>query len=120
MQVALRTHTTHFQRSNPLATSMHKRVVLHVYFFKLQTFIGQTRRNPLKNKILKIAEEMKILGTTFSNSLSWDSNTEDLVRRVNKYMLLLKKIRSFGALTADMVDLWKTYCRPILVQSAVV
>ena len=35
-------------------------------------------------------------------------------------MLLLKRIKSFGASPSDMVDLWKTYCRSILEQSAVV
>ena len=35
-------------------------------------------------------------------------------------MLLLKKIQSFGASAEEMVDIWKTYCRSILEQSAVV
>ena len=35
-------------------------------------------------------------------------------------MLLLKKIHSFGASTNEMVELWISYCRSVLEQSAVV
>ena len=63
---------------------------------------------------------MKILGTTINNSLTWDTNTDEIIKKVNKRMLFLKKIKSFGASTNEMVDLWKIYCRSILEQSAVV
>ena len=35
-------------------------------------------------------------------------------------MLLVKKIQGFGASSEEMVDIWKTYCRSILEQSAIV
>ena len=65
-------------------------------------------------------QQMKILGTTIDNKLNWDKNTDEIIKKVNKRMLLLKKIKSFGASPSDMVDLWKIYCRSILEQSAVV
>ena len=34
--------------------------------------------------------------------------------------VVTKKIKSFGASTIEMVDLWKIYCRSMLEQSAVV
>ena len=63
---------------------------------------------------------MKILGTIISDTLSWNSNTSQLIKRVNKQMLLLKKILSFCAATEEMIHLWKIYCRSIVEQSAVV
>ena len=63
---------------------------------------------------------MKILGTTITNSLSWNKNTRILVQKVNKRMLLIKKIQSFGASVEELVHLWIVYCRSVLEQSAVV
>ena len=42
------------------------------------------------------------------------------IKKVNKRMLLIKKIYSFGASTSELVHLWKIYCRSVLEQSSVV
>ena len=44
----------------------------------------------------------------------------NIIKKVNKRMLLLKKIHNFGASPEDMVQLWKIYCRSVLEQSSVV
>ena len=41
-----------------------------------------------------------------------------ITAKVNKRMLLLKKILSFGATIEEMVHLWKLYCRSKIEQSA--
>ena len=51
-----------------------------------------TTRIQLENENIEVVEHMKILGTTINNTLSWDKNTEEIVKKVNKRMLLLKKI----------------------------
>jgi hypothetical protein len=63
---------------------------------------------------------MKILVTIITDDLSWDENTNELIKKVNKRMLLIKKIHSFEASTNEMVELWISYCRSVLEQSAVV
>ena len=62
---------------------------------------------------------MKILGTIINNKLDWNPNCKNLINKVNKRMLLLRKIHSFGASQSDMVHLWIVYCRSVLEQSAV-
>ena len=61
---------------------------------------------------------MKILGTIITNDLKWDRNSDELVSKANKRMILLKKLQSFGATREEMVHLWILYCRSILEQSA--
>ena len=79
-----------------------------------------TTRLSNNNMNIDVVPEMKILGTIIKNDLSWNKNTQNIVQKVNKRMLLIKKILSFGASTQEMVHLWTVYCRSILEQSAVV
>ena len=42
-------------------------------------------------------------------NLSWDKNTKPILQKVNKRMLLIKKIQSFGASLEELVHLWIVY-----------
>ena len=77
-------------------------------------------RLQLDKSNIVLVNSMKILGTIIKYDLTWDDNTNNIIRKVNKRMLLLKKIHSFGASPEDMVQLWKIYCRSVLEQSSVV
>ena len=79
-----------------------------------------TTRIQLNENSIEVVDQMKIIGTTIDNKLNWDTNTQNIIQKVNKQMLLLKNIKSFGASTIGMDDLWKIYCRYILEPSAVV
>ena len=53
-----------------------------------------TRLN-LNNENLEIVKHAKLLGVTISDDLKWDLNTENLVKRANARMELLRKVASF-------------------------
>ena len=78
-----------------------------------------TARLKVNNTNIDIVDSMKILGTTLNNQLDWNQNCRDIVSKVNKRMVFLRKIRSFGASKSEMVHLWVQYCRSVLEQSAV-
>ena len=63
---------------------------------------------------------MKILGTIFTDRLSWNENCDTIVRKVNARMQLIRKVWSFGSSHQEMVHLWKTFCLSVLEQSCVV
>ena len=73
-----------------------------------------TTRLSLNDSNIEIVDHMKILGTTITNDLKWDRNSDELISKANKRMLLLKKVQSFGATREEMVHLWILYCRAIL------
>ena len=50
-----------------------------------------TTRLELKNLNIDFVKEMKLLGTTISNDLSWNTNTENIVKKVYLRMQLLRK-----------------------------
>ena len=77
-------------------------------------------RLQIKDKDIQVVDKIKILGTTFTNKITWDENCSILIRKVNARMQLLRKVWSFGSSITEMVHLWKTYCLSILEQSCVV
>ena len=74
----------------------------------------------LNHTNIEVVDRMKILGTVITDKLTWDENCNEIIKKVNKRMLLLKKILSFGATKEEMVHIWIVYCRSLLEQSAVV
>ena len=77
-------------------------------------------RMKLNNINVQLVNEMKILGPIVTNNLSWNQNTHEFIKKVNKRLMSLKKIQSFGANTQEMVHVWTVYCNWVLEQSAVV
>ena len=76
-------------------------------------------RLKLNDSNIQVVEKMKILGTIITNKLSWSENCDNLVKKVNARIQLLRKVRSFGSTVEEMVGLWKTYCLSVLDQSCV-
>jgi hypothetical protein len=79
----------------------------------------QTRLK-LNNQNIETVDQIKILGTVITNSLSWNENCSMIIKKVNARMQLLRKVWSFGSSLEEMVNLWKTYCLCILEQSCAV
>ena len=77
-------------------------------------------RLQLKSQNIEVVKKMKILGTIFTDRLSWNENCDTIVRKVNARMQLIRKVWSFGSSYQEMVHLWKTFCLSILEQSCAV
>ena len=79
-----------------------------------------TTRLNLNGSNIQAVDQMKILGTVVNTNLSWDDNCQELIRKVNARMQLLRGVQSFGASKEEMVHLWIIFCRSVLEQSCVV
>ena len=79
-----------------------------------------TTRLNLKGANIEIVDKMKILGTIVKTNLSWDDNCDNLIKKVNARMQLLRGVQSFAATKIEMVHLWAIFCRSVLEQSCVV
>ena len=60
----------------------------------------------LKQEPLEIVNEVKLLGVVITSDLKWHRNTEEIVKKANKRMLLLNKASKF---TSQITDLTKIY-----------
>ena len=79
-----------------------------------------TTRLNLKGTNIQIVGQMKILGTIVNSNLSWNDNCNELIRKVNARMQLLRGVQNFGASKEQMVHLWIIFCRSVLEQSCMV
>lgn len=77
-------------------------------------------RLKLNNENLEIVKHAKLLGVTISDDLKWDLNTENLVKRANARMELLRKVASFTTSIEEKKNIYILYIRSILEQSCVV
>ena len=62
--------------------------------------------------------ETKLLGNILTNDLTWQRNTEELVKRAYAKMKMLRKLSSFGAPHNDMKQVYISFIRSLLEQSS--
>ena len=69
---------------------------------------------------IEVVDKILILGTTFTNNLTWTENCDILIKKVNARVRLLRKLWSFGSSREKNVHLWKVYCLSVLKRSCMV
>ena len=69
---------------------------------------------------IEVLNSTKLLGTIISNDLKWDLNTEEIVKKANSRMQLLRQVASFGASKQEMKIIYFAYVRSQLEKSATV
>ena len=88
-------------------------------FNQTQKYQFQTRIS-MNGETLPIVDSAKLLGTVISSDLSWDKNTADIVKRANPRLQLLLKASEYTSDLKDLKQIYITYIRSVLEQSAVV
>ena len=90
---------------------------------KSKTMIFNNTRNyqfstrlTLEGQILETVQEQKLLGTILTEDLKWDRNTEEIVRKANGRLQLLRKVSSFGADVSDLKLIYVMFIRSLLEQ----
>ena len=73
----------------------------------------------MKDQVLEIVDEAKLLGTYITSDLKWDKNTDFLVKEANKRMRLLHAASKFIKDKKILIQLYYTHIRCRLEQSAV-
>ena len=74
----------------------------------------------INGSILDQVQSTKLLGVIISDDLSWHQNTQELCKKANKRMIILRKLREFDVSTKDMLTIYVLYIRGTLEQSSVV
>ena len=77
-------------------------------------------RLQMEGNNLEVVKKIRLLGTIITEDLSWNENTAMIVKKANARLELLRKISSFGASVTDLKDIYLTFVRSILEQSATV
>ena len=74
----------------------------------------------LNDKLLNQVKETRLLGVVINENLTWQSNTDFLVKKAYKRMTMLHKLYEFGLSVGEMKEIYILYIRSILESSAVV
>ena len=69
---------------------------------------------------IEVVKETKLLGTIITDRLTWDRNSEELIKKGFKRMSLLVKAATFTTSKMDLKNIYLTFIRSIIEQSAVV
>ena len=88
--------------------------------FQLTDNYQFTTKLSLNNANLEIVKKTKLLGVILTDDLKWDENTNELVRKANSRMELLRKVARFTSSIQDLRNIYILYVRSILEQSCVV
>ena len=68
----------------------------------------------LDNQELDVVEEIRLLGLTFRSDMRWVSNTENMVKKANKRLWLLRRLRSLGANQDQLLEVYTRQIRCIV------
>ena len=77
-------------------------------------------RLSINGKLLDQVSETRLLGVVISDDLSFNSNTDYIVKKAYKRMLMLHKLYDFNVPVHEMLDIYVSYIRSIVENSAVV
>ena len=74
-------------------------------------------RPSIEDVILEIIEETKLLGVIVTNDLTWNKNTQNLVKRANARLRLLHRLSEFEVPIQDLIQIYILFIRSVLEQS---
>ena len=63
---------------------------------------------------LEVVEEIKLLGVSLRSDLKWNSNTQMIVKKANKRLWIVRRLKKMGASDQDLVDMYIKQIRSIL------
>ena len=63
---------------------------------------------------LEVVENIRLLGINIQSDMKWKSNTENLVRKSNRKLWMIRRLKYLGAGQEDLVDIYVKHVRSIL------
>ena len=77
-------------------------------------------RLKIDKETVETVTNTRLLGTIIDQNLCWDLNTQNIVRKANARMEILRRVANFGASVDDMKEIYFLFIRSLLEQSATV
>ena len=77
-------------------------------------------RLKMNDVALPIINKTKLLGTIITDDLKWNANTQEIIKKANQRMLLLRKCPEFTSSIDDLKIIYLSYVRNVIEQSSAV
>ena len=68
----------------------------------------------LENHELEVVDEIRLLGIIIRSDLKWIANTENMVKKANKRLWIIRRLKYLGADQCDLVDIFTKQIRSVL------
>ena len=68
----------------------------------------------LDNQEVEVVEELRLLGVIVRADMTWVSNTENMVKKANKRLWIVRRLKHLGAQQDDLIDLYMKQIRSVL------
>ena len=88
--------------------------------FNFSTKNQFTTNLSVKEENIEMVNEAKLLGTIITSDLSWNRNTEELVKNANKRMRLLHAASKYTSKISNLKTIYTAFIRSKLDHSSVV
>ena len=101
--------------SNHLMLNPAKCHVMQVYFGKKEQPVIDLH---IADHHLEVVEKVKLLGVTIQCDLKWDSQVDNILKKANQKMFMLRKLKAAGLNSQELLIVYKRYIRPLLEYAA--
>ena len=101
--------------SNHLMLNPAKCHVMQVYFGKKEQPVIDLH---IADHHLEVVEKVKLLGVTIQCDLKWDSQVDNILKKANQKMFMLRKLKAAGLNSQELLIVYKGYIRPLLEYAA--
>ena len=108
---------TKWSKDNVLKLNPSKCQALQVYFGKNPLQPGDLR---IGSEPLSYVNEAKVLGLYLENSLKWNTQVDNMLKKANKRLFMLRTLKRFGFSSDELRVVYGGYVRPILEYADVV
>ena len=92
----------------------------HTMIFNFTEKYQFSTRLQLNGENVQVINHTKLLGTIISDDLKWDLNTQNIIKKGNARLQLLRKAAGFSPPIEDLKTIYFSFIRSLLEQSATV
>ena len=68
----------------------------------------------LEENELEVLDEVRLLGLILRSDLKWTSNTENMIKKANKRLWIIRRLKYLGAKDRDLVDVYVKQIRSLM------
>ena len=98
-------------KENDMQPKPEKCHIMHISFLRNQPDFPNFT---LDGKEINTTDNMKLLGVTLQNDLSWDIQTSQMISKASKRMYMLYVLKRFKASAYDLTAVYQMYICPVL------
>ena len=110
LQVDLDDFTT-WSKNNHLKLNPSKCQALEICFSKSAPLHTDLM---IGNEKLSYVNKAKVLGIWLQSDLKWDTQIDNMVKKANKKLFMLRSLKKFGFDQDELITVYKSYVRPVI------